>query len=130
MPNTALAERMLRSIVEDPGFFLESAHPDLAVEFPFGEANGFPTRITGRENLEAFLANMPNILPKLTFHDVRIEPFATPGGFLLEYRGTCLAVNNYSQQYISVMRFSGDKLLLFREYYNTAEVTRAFSSSK
>jgi hypothetical protein len=65
MPNTALAERMLRSIVDDPGFFLDNAHPNLAVEFPFGEANGFPTRITGRENLEAFLANMPNILPKL-----------------------------------------------------------------
>ncbi len=128
VPNAALAERMLRSIVDDPDFFLENAHSNLAVEFPFGEANGFPTRITGRENLEAFLANMPNLLPKLAFYDVRIEPLAAPGGFLLEYRGSCPAVNNYSQQYITVMRFSDGKLILFREYYNTTEVTRAFSS--
>jgi ketosteroid isomerase-like protein len=54
-------------------------------------------------------------------------PLREDGAFLLEYHGVCKEVGNYDQDYITLMRFKGDKITLFREYWDTTEVTRAMS---
>jgi ketosteroid isomerase-like protein len=127
MSDTALAERVLHSIGKDMEFFWRSAHADLVLEFPYGATNGFPVRIAGRENTHAFFANMPKIVPDLSFYDVHVTPLAEEGGFLLEYCGTCPKANNYRQRYITIMRFEDDKLILFREHWDTVEATRALA---
>lgn len=80
--------------------------------------------MTGRDNTEPYLDNVARILPGLTFNDVRVMPLAEEDAFLLEYIGSCPQVNNYSQRYITIMRFTDDKLILYREYWNTTEAAR------
>jgi ketosteroid isomerase-like protein len=129
MDKAQLAEQMLHSIGKDMGFFWDNAHPDLVLEFPYAPWVGLPERVAGRDDAEPYLDDVGRMFPGLTFHDVRVMPLAEPDSFVLEYNGSCPAVNNYSQRYINIMRFEGDKLALFREYWNTTEATRALGGA-
>lgn len=129
MEKAALAEKILHAIGKDMPFFWANAHDDLVLEFPYAPSVGMPARVTGRENTEPYLDNVSRILPGLTFTDVQVMPLAEPDAFLIEYNGNCPASNNYDQIYITIMRFRGDKLILFREYWDTTEVTRALGAA-
>ena len=128
MDKAQLAVKMLHSIGKDMKFFWANSHPDLALEFPYAPWVGFPERVSGRENTEPYLDNVALMLPGLTFSEVRVMPLAEEDAFLLEYNGSCAQVNNYSQRYITIMRFKDDKLILYREYWNTTEAARALAA--
>lgn len=128
MQKTTLAEKMLHAIGKNMDFFWQHAHPNLVLEFPFAPTHGMPDRVAGRENIEPYLDNVARILPGLTYTDVRVLSLVTPGACLLEYGGLCAAANNYNQKYIAIMRFEGNKLILFREYWDTTEVSRALGT--
>lgn len=129
MEKTLLAEEMLHAIGKDMDFFWENAHPDLVLEFPYGPSVGMPDRVTRRENTEPYLCDVARILPGLTYTNVRVLPLAEPDAFVLEYGGTCPAANDYDQIYIAIMRFKDDKLILFREYWDSTEVSRALGAA-
>lgn len=123
--NLTLAEKMLHALCGDRRFFWENADPDIALEFPFAASIGMPTRVAGRENVEPYIDQIDTLLPGLTFRDVRLMPLADPDTVLLEYRGASPAANGYEQNYITIMRFAQGKLVLYREYWDTTELTRA-----
>ena len=105
----------------------QAAHEDLVLEFPFARAIGMPERVAGKAAARAYLEKVVSGLSGLHFTNIRARDTGTPGEVVVEYEGQCPAPNGtYDQRYITIMRFSEGRLTLFREYWDTTEVTRAF----
>ena len=86
-----------------------------------------PTRFVGIDASRALLESVLKQATGLTFREASASALADPSFVLLEYRGSCAAKNGaYDQTYISIMQFQNGKLVLYREYLDTAEVMRAF----
>ncbi|WP_329263604.1 nuclear transport factor 2 family protein [Streptomyces pseudovenezuelae] len=130
MDNAQLAVKMLHSLGKDMDFFWANTHPDLVLELPYAPWLGLADRLTGRDEIKAFLDDFARKLPGLTFTDVRVWPYAEEDAYVLEYNGTCPTVNNYNQRYINISRFKDGKLILFREFFNTTEALRAFGATE
>ena len=127
--NAALAERLMTVFGKDMDFWWANADEALTLEFPFAPSIGMPERVSGMAESRAYLETVVTQLAGLTFRDLVVTPTADPDMVMLEYKGSCPAPNGqYNQKYITVMRFRNGKLSLFREYWDTAEVTRAFGN--
>ncbi|MFI5542118.1 nuclear transport factor 2 family protein [Nocardia sp. NPDC051900] len=121
-----LAAEMQHSIGVDSDFFYANSHPDLVVELPYAPWVGRGERVVGREMCKAHMEEVGRSLPGLRFLDLRVTPLAEEDTFLLEYIGFCPALDNYRLPYICIYRFKDDKLILFREYWDTSEGLRVF----
>ncbi|WP_431236243.1 nuclear transport factor 2 family protein (plasmid) [Mycolicibacterium psychrotolerans] len=125
MSNEELAAKMIHAAVKDLDFFWANAHPDLVFEFPYAPWIGTPERVAGAEDTKAYIDQLQIMLPGMTFTNVKVMPLAEEGAYLLEYDGACPKLNNYANKYISIFKFKDGKLILFHEYWNTTEITRA-----
>jgi ketosteroid isomerase-like protein len=125
--NVRLAKELISRFGVDMDFWWRNADRDLVLEFPFAGSLGMATRFVGIDACRALLESVLKRAAGLTFRDTSAMAMADPAFVLLEYRGSCPAKNGtYEQTYASVMRFQDGKLILYREYLDTAEVTRAF----
>lgn len=105
----------------------DAAHDDLVLEFPFARSIGMPERVEGKAAARTYLEKVVSGLAGLSFTNIRARATGAEGEVLVEYEGQCPAPNGtYDQRYITIMRFRDGKLALFREYWDTCEVTRAF----
>lgn len=129
MANAELCERFLRAIGKDKDFLKAHAHPDIVLEFPYAPWVGYPESVRGYDNAIAYLDQVGELLPGMTFHNVVVRPLAEPDAYLMEYTSKCPAVNGYAQRYINITRIKDGRIILFREYWNTSEATRALSGS-
>jgi len=100
--------------------WLEVLHPDIAMEFPFGESLGYPARIEGREECTKIYQLVSEKLG-LTFSNVEVEGMADPNLVLAQYRGSGVfnEIVAYNQRYITVLGFRDEQLVLYREHLDT-----------
>lgn len=126
----ALTKKMLESIATDLDFFFSHAHQDIVLEFPFGPSNGFPGRVSGLGQARTHLSAVLDALKDWRPFDVRLTPMADPDAVLVEYRASCPGrLGPYDQDYITIVRYKDDKLILFREHYDTLRFDRAWGAA-
>lgn len=84
-------------------------------------------QFAGFRNKQAFVDLLTGFLGAFErFSFEAITATAEEDRLVLEYKCAAQAKNGtYDQSYITLMRFKGGKLCLFREYWDTTEVTRA-----
>jgi ketosteroid isomerase-like protein len=127
--NARLARQLMECFGKDMPFWWANADEGLVLDFPFARLIGMPERIEGLAASKLYLDNVVASIKGLTFRDLVVMPLADPDTVLLEYKGRCAAPNGtYDQRYITVMQFSDGRLSLFREYWDSSEVTRAFGN--
>jgi ketosteroid isomerase-like protein len=124
-----LAERMLESFGKDMSFFWANTHDSIVLEFPLAKSNGFAERVEGIKNVRPHFEMVIKILPGWAPRDIRITPFADPNSVLVEYRGSCEGTHRrYDQQYITILKFRDQKLVYFREYWDTYQYHLAWGN--
>jgi ketosteroid isomerase-like protein len=125
--NARIAADLMATFGADMEPWWAIADEDLVLEFPFARSIGMPQRVTGKHASRAYLEKVVSGLEGLRFTGITARETGNPGEVVVEYVGTCPAPNGtYDQQYITIMRFKEGRLALFREYWDTTEVTRAF----
>lgn len=96
-----------------------------AVEFPF-----LGLRFADLASLEAGIGPLLAVLDGLAYSDVGFEKVAAPGALVLRYHGEAtISVTGkpYHQTYITEARVQGSKMLLWREYFDTAVLNAALT---
>jgi uncharacterized protein len=106
---------------------------DVVVEFPFA-APGRPSRIEGRARFAAFADPQRAALPiridacdATAFHQT-----LDPGTFIVEYELTATHLRSGKRAtaaFIAVLTLRDDKVVLWREYQDTAAMTRAMAAA-
>ena len=124
--NVARAKAMFENFTPlEPGW-IDGLHPDLAMEFPFGEAVGLPPRIEGKAQCSGLFQIVAQKLG-LVFSDIEIAGMADPDRVLATYKGKgAFGTTPYNQSYITLLEFRDGKLILYREYVDTQVVAAAF----
>lgn len=125
--NAQMAAALMGTFGIDMQPWWEAAHEDLVLEFPFARSIGMPERVAGKAKARTYLEKVVSGLAGLHFTGITARETGRDGEVVVEYEGKCPAPNGtYDQHYITIMRFREGKLVLFREYWDTSEVTRAF----
>jgi ketosteroid isomerase-like protein len=120
---------MIAAFGKDMDFFWANTHDDIVLEFPYAKSNGFEERITGINKVRPHFEMVVKILPGWAPYDIRISPFADPNAVLLEYRGKCTGTyQEYNQQYVTILRFRDQKLILFKEHWDTYHYHQAWGN--
>ena len=126
-----LTRQMIDSFGKDMDFFYSNTHNDIVLDFPFAQSNGFPTTVKGIDKVKPHFASVITILEGWRPRDIQVFPFADPDMFLIRYRGTCTGrFGPYEQQYVTMVRYQDDKLVLFREFWDTLQFERAWGDAK
>ena len=71
------------------------------------------------ESAAPVLADLEN----LAFFDIELDPMLDANSVVVRFRGTATAASTgkpYRQTYIVQFTFRGDKVIVYREYFNTA----------
>ena len=109
----------------EPGW-VAGLHPDIVMEFPFGQAVGLPAQVAGKDHCAGLFQLVATKLG-LTFSDIEILGMADPNMILAQYNGEgVFAGKPYRQKYITLLRFQGEQLVLYREFVDTQVVADAF----
>lgn len=125
--NAGKASTLMGTFGIDMAPWWEAAHDHLVLEFPFARSIGMPERVAGKAAARAYLEKVVSGLAGLHFTNIVARETGREGEVVVEYEGQCPAPNGtYDQRYITIMCFEDGKLALFREYWDTCEVTRAF----
>ncbi|WP_224391988.1 nuclear transport factor 2 family protein [Pseudonocardia sp. ICBG1293] len=120
---TASLEAFHRADVDT---FMAMYHDDAVHEFPFAPA-GMPTRVEGREAIEAWMRTVPDLLTlDGGMHDLRIHEgsdtltaeWSSTGHFS---DGTPAAIS-----YVAVVTFDDDLVTRYRDYINPLDLRPAF----
>ncbi|RDI43937.1 nuclear transport factor 2 family protein [Nocardia mexicana] len=130
----ALVEQLFRELpARDPDAFVSLLAPDAVFEIPF-TIPGMPDRLEGREAIRAHLAQRWSGLSGIEIHAVHPQVYETtdPGLILVEndvdmtWPGTGRARVRTS---VNVVRVREGKVVLFRDYMNTARLARLTAGS-
>ncbi|MBP2336578.1 ketosteroid isomerase-like protein [Saccharothrix coeruleofusca] len=92
---------------------------DGVLEFPYAP-KGYPTRLTGRRELLAHMANFAEQF-RVRFTDLRFHETVDPSLVIAELKGEGLALKtnrSYDQSYISVVETSDGKISHYVDYWN------------
>ena len=102
---------------------------DAVQEMPYSP-EGFPTRISGKENLIAHYAGWPETSGEADFTSKLVfYPMQDPEMVFAEYDGKVDIIPTgrlYEQQYGGLYHVTNGKITLFREYYNPIPFVWAF----
>jgi ketosteroid isomerase-like protein len=105
---------------------------DAIFEMPYAPA-GFERRITGRDNIIAFVETVPEIIDAENLHDVRLETFhADPGEIVAEYRSDMVIKPTnapYRNEYVSRFTVRDGQITRFAEYYDPIRLVVALGGS-
>ncbi len=97
---------------------------DAQFDFPYGGQ----APVKGRAAILDFLrVGMATFLKSMDFTIAAIHPAADPELVFAEYSSTGVMTNDrpYANRYICLLRASGGKITLFREFYNPAAIAAA-----
>ena len=124
--NVARAKAMLETFTPFEQSWIDGLHPDIAMEFRFGEAVGLPARVEGKAYCAGLFQTVVDKLG-LAFSDIEILGMADPNLVLAQYKGKgAFGSTPYNQTYITLLEFRDGKLILYREYVDTQVVAAAF----
>ncbi len=105
---------------------------DAVQDMPYSP-EGFPKRVSGRENLVRHYANWPEISGRADFTShLVIYPTQDPQLVFAEWRGDVEVIptgRKYLQTYGGLFHVEKGKIALFREYYDPAAFSHAFGLS-
>jgi ketosteroid isomerase-like protein len=90
-------------------------------EMPYAP-EGFERRITGRDNIIAFVETVPAIIDAENLHDVRVETFhSDPGEIVAEYKSDMVIKPTnapYRNEYVSRFTVRDGRITRFAEHYD------------
>jgi uncharacterized protein len=105
---------------------------DAVFEMPYAP-DGFERRITGRDEIIAFVETIPAITDAENLHDVRLETFhADPGEIVAEYRSDMVIKPTgavYRNEYICRFTVRDGRVTRFAEYYDPVRLVIALGGS-
>jgi uncharacterized protein len=105
---------------------------DAIFEMPYAP-EGFERRITGRDNIIAFVETVPAIIDAENLHDVRLATFhADPGEIVAEYRSDMVIKPTnapYRNEYVSRFTVRDGRITRFAEYYDPIRLVVALGGS-
>lgn len=124
--NVALAKSVMERFGRDMDSWYDNLHDDIVMEFPFGPTIGLPGRVEGKEACAGLFAAVVAGV-QVQFSNIVVSPLADPSRVLVEYTGYSEPNGVvYNQTYITVQEYRDGKLILYREYMDTAVVVNAF----
>jgi uncharacterized protein len=105
---------------------------DAVFEMPYAP-DGFERRITGRDEIIAFVETIPAITDAENLHDVRLETFhSDPGEIVAEYRSDMVIKPTgavYRNEYICRFTVRDGTVTRFAEYYDPIRLVLALGGS-
>ncbi|MER5389066.1 nuclear transport factor 2 family protein [Saccharopolyspora sp. NPDC002686] len=113
-------------LAKDMDGFADLFAPDCTVEFPFAENT--PARLTGREELRAYLADYPNRMDITGFPSVAVHRTTDPATIVVEFtaRGRTVATGaDYEMRYASVFVVRDGAFAELRDYWSPVRAARA-----
>lgn len=111
---------------EDVGTFMAMYHDDAVHEFPFAP-DGMPTRVEGREAIEAWMRTVPDLLTlDGGMHDLRIHEGADTLTAEWSSTGHFADDTPAAISYVAVVTFEGDLVVRYRDYINPLDLRPAF----
>jgi uncharacterized protein len=126
--NAAVVGEFLRRLAErDAAGVLELFAEDAVYEFPFAPP-ALPNRHEGKAAIARLVDVVLGLAPRIAFADVRIEPLATPGRVLAEFRGDWELADGwlYRNTYLAVGELRAGRVRHWRECYNPLVLQEAF----
>ncbi|HEX5586983.1 MAG TPA: nuclear transport factor 2 family protein [Acidimicrobiia bacterium] len=105
---------------------LELVTDDLVLELPF-RGDGGPRRMVG-DDAKAFMRAMPKLFSELPFLDLQVHGRLPSGQIVVEYRseGVTHAGRAYPNRYAAFFELRGDRISVWREYFDPTVVSAAF----
>ncbi len=101
-------------------------------EMPYAP-DGFERRITGRDEIIAFVETVPSIIDAENLHDVRLETYhSDPGEIVAEYRSDMVIKPTnaeYRNEYVSRFTVRDGRITRFAEYYDPIRLVLALGGS-
>ncbi len=96
---------------------------DAVMLFPFFQQ---PGPYEGKETiLNQFRSTLPNFWERMEFHYKAWYPTVDPDVLIAEFDSKAIKKGNtgtYENEYITVFKFRGDKLVLIKEYFNPSRL--------
>jgi uncharacterized protein len=101
-------------------------------EMPYAPA-GFERKITGRDEILAFLVTVPSLVDAENLHDVRLETYhSDPGEIVAEYRSDMVikpTKAEYRNEYVGRFTVRDGRITRFAEYYDPVRLILALGGS-
>jgi ketosteroid isomerase-like protein len=101
-------------------------------EMPYAP-EGFERKITGRDNIIAFVETVPAIIDAENLHDVHLETYhSDPGEIVAEYKSDMVIKPSgaeYRNDYVSRFTVRDGKIERFAEYYDPIRLVIALGGS-
>ncbi|MDA3649167.1 nuclear transport factor 2 family protein [Saccharopolyspora indica] len=116
-------------LAKDMTGFTDLFTPDCTVEFPFAE--GTAARLTGREELRAYLADYPDRVDITGFPSVVVHRTADPATIVVEFTAhgrTVATGETYEMRYVSVFVVRDGAFAELRDYWSPVRAARAMGA--
>ena len=126
-----LLKRHVETLVADPAAWGRLIADDLEWELVYAPSLGHPARLSGREAVERHAGWFRRAIEDFRFFDLRVYPFADPGGAVAEVRaeGRIKATGRtYRQEYVLFLRAEGGKIAFLREYFDPVRAAHALDA--
>ncbi|KAL6877709.1 phenazine biosynthesis protein [Trichoderma longibrachiatum] len=132
MNATQLIEKQFQTLRADPQAWRTLWAPDAVLEMPYA-APPYPTRMEGIDAVAATASLFANSMgDDFNVQIKKVYPVQGDDAAFVEYvmAGTVTRTGKlYKQDYVSYVRAENGKIVLFREYFDTARVAAAFTPS-
>lgn len=113
--------------------FADTLAEDMVQDMPYSPV-GFPTRVTGKANVEALYSQWPETSGKTDFtSQLKFYPMTDPEKVFVEFTGEVEIIPTgrmYHQKYGGLFHIEKGKIKLYREYYNPEPFKYAFGLEK
>lgn len=125
--NVANAQNLMALFGHDMAAFWAMVSPTLRMELPFAPTVRLPGVLEGEDAHAMFRTAAETF--EVRFHSVEVTPLADPNRVLVEYRGLGEPGGVvYDQRYVGVHEYRDDKLVFYREYFDTGVVIQALGA--
>ena len=125
--NIATATKMMEAFGKDMDAFWPMVSPDLHMELPFAKTVDMPTELHGADALGMF--KMAAETFDIKFNSIVVTPLADPNRVLVEYSGYGEPQGAvYDQRYVGVHEYRDDKLVYYKEYFDTGVVINTLAA--
>ncbi|WP_219462672.1 nuclear transport factor 2 family protein [Nonomuraea rhizosphaerae] len=115
----------------DADWFLSVMAPDAVIEWPY-RPEGVPERLTGREEIRAFMGTEARVITFESYRDKVIHETTDPEVVIIEYtaHGQVTATGApFTQRVIAVIRVRDGFVVHYRDYINPLPLMAALGSS-
>lgn len=105
---------------------------DAVFEMPYAP-DGFERKITGREDIVAFIETVPGFIDAENLHDLRIATYhSDPGEIVAEYKSDMVIKPTgaeYRNEYVARFTIRDGEITRFAEYYDPIRLVVALGGS-